>query len=220
MRLSDEKIVSKSIVVFRIIIALSLIVAMGVYVSTHRMIAIDGPVDVDIINDTTLYDEIGRVAIEWEHYQIHKGHHFFSKGVLDFNGGANENQQVMFLTPNDSIEIHAKAIIYANVEIEVEILENCTVTANGTQLETFNNNRWHNNGEHLLSWYGPTVTSCEKAIWVAKTGSGKDATGVAPGLNYEIIAKPNAYYVFNITKLVVQTGYVDTDFFWYEEEED
>lgn len=159
------------------------------------------------------------ITIDYIHHEIHEGKHFFGKNFVDFLGGAGENQKFMFITPNASTEIHAKAIFYGNVEFEVQIIENVTTLTNGTAVQAFNNNRASTYERKLLSFVNPLGVTNGQVIWEAKFGSGKTATGVSPGLNYEIIALPNSKYIFNITKVAVQTGYLDVDFFWYENED-
>ena len=68
----------------------------------------------------------------------------------------------------------------------------------------------------MSPYAGPTVTGDGTLIWASKVGAGRDA-GVNVGLGYEIIAKQNEVYLFKITKNVAGVGYLDIDFFWYED---
>lgn len=146
----------------------------------------------------------------------HDGDDYFSKYFVDFTGGENEEKYFIFITPNESYEVHGNVRFYGDVEYEIIIMENVSVTSNGTLLSTFNNDRTQPSGE-LLSFYDPIGISGGINIWEAKLGSGKTSTGFTPGLNYNFILVPDTIYAFNITKIAVQTGYVDFDYFWWEE---
>lgn len=156
------------------------------------------------------------VTVETEHHEIHEGDHYFYKNFVDFVGGANETVYFMFRTPNTSTRVHSKVSLYASVEFEAYIYEGGTVSADGTPVVTPNNNRDSANTPELTAFAAPTVTTDGTQIWAAKMGTGKNATGVAPGLNYEMMAKTNTVYLFKLVKKVANSGYMDVDFWWYE----
>ena len=89
------------------------------------------------------------------------------------------------------------------------------VDVEGAAITGVNNDGDSTNTPELTAFSGPTVTSDGTLIWAAKVGAGKDAT-VAPGLNYDIIAKTDSIYLFKLTKIPAGTHYIDVDFWWFE----
>jgi hypothetical protein len=156
------------------------------------------------------------IAIGNEHHEQHDGEHFFAKQVVPFNGVANEEGFFMFRTPDTTKRIHARAEFYGDVEFTIEIYEGSTVTADGTAVGRWNNDRDSATTATLEAFANPTVNDIGTLIWIARFGSGKDATGVSPVFGYEIIVKRNTMYVFKATKIAVQVGYLDAGFWWYE----
>jgi len=158
----------------------------------------------------------GPVVLDPDHHEVHEGNHYFYKNFVDFVGGADETVYFMFITPDTDTRIHAKVSLYANVEFEAYIFRDGTVSVNGTQVTTVNNRGDSPNTAELVAYAGPTVTTDGTQIWASKMGSGKNATGVAPGLNHEIVGDQNTIYLFKLVKKAVQAGYMDVDFWWYE----
>lgn len=155
------------------------------------------------------------LAMAYEHHEMHAGSHFFIKRVADVSG-SDTVVETIFTTPDSDLQIHAKAVLYAEAEFLVEIFEGVAVSANGTPCVAFNNNRNSTKTPQLQCFDAPTVTDDGTLMWAAKVGSGRSDTGVSPGFNYEIIVKPNTTYMFRITKATSGTHWIDTDFFWYE----
>lgn len=157
------------------------------------------------------------VAIAKEHFEIHEGEHYFIKTWVELSGPAETTVYFAFNTPENSKEIHAKAILAPDADTIVNIFENCTITG-GTIITPINNKRDSTNNATLIPYANPTVNNNGTLIWAARNGGGKNPVGVAPGLNYEIIAKNNVTYCFEIEKETVSDTIVDIDFFWYEED--
>jgi len=155
-----------------------------------------------------------------EHDYIHDGKLFFSKSFIEFNGGDEETQYFMFVTPDSDIDIHARLNIAGGVEFEVYLLEGATTSANGTEVTTYNANRKSSTAPTVKAYAGPTVTGEGTNIWTVKLGSGKTSSGVGPSTNYEFIAKNNVKYVFKMIKKVANVSYLDFDFHWYEASDD
>jgi hypothetical protein len=154
--------------------------------------------------------------IDSEHYHMHEGEHYFFKSFIADAGGIGSVSIFSFTTPNTATRIHAKAVLSPDVDYTVTIFEDATVTG-GTPLDGINNDRDSLNIAELTAVSEPTITVPGTAIWTARNGGGKDPIGVAPGFNYEIIAKTNSTYVFTLVKNIAQVGIVDIDFWWYEE---
>ena len=152
------------------------------------------------------------IVIDVEHHEIHEGDHYFIKGQADISTNLT---YFMFVTPDTTTRIHARSHIATEGEFVVEIFEGGTVSANGTELTGINNERDSTNVATLVTYANPTVTGDGDFLWGARTGAGKDAT-VSLGQGYEIVVKRNETYIFKITKIGVQTLWVDSDFWWYE----
>lgn len=164
-----------------------------------------------------VYDRVSGelIAINNEHHEMHAGKHFFNSNTIDIDGTGTVIW-FMFITPDTTTRIHAKALFDAEAEFKIEIKEGGTVSDNGSSVITFNNDRDSDNEPELKAYSSATVTGSGTTIWTKTVGSGKDSTGVCPGLSYEIIAKRNTIYLFKITKAATSSHYINYDFFWYE----
>ena len=170
--------------------------------------------------DITLDNNVSaNKVIDYTHHEMHSGSHYFYKSVIPFNGGADETQYLMFTTPNTDVLINAKASIYGSLEFDIKIYEGGTVSANGTELDAFNNLRDSTNTPGLTLYTGPTVTDVGTLIWYAKTGAGRAPASVQTASSYEIIAKKNTIYLYEIVKIPANVAYIDADFWWYEHEQ-
>ncbi|MCK4976046.1 MAG: hypothetical protein KAS36_03865 [Anaerolineales bacterium] len=161
---------------------------------------------------------IKRRVIPVEMARMHEGRHFFVKGITSLDG-AGTTGIFGFQTPANTWEVHAKAIINAEEQFDLEIWEGATVLNTGTAIPSFNNKRNSPNQPHLMAFANPQVSGLVSgtSIWKARTFSGKSAAGVAPALGYEIIAKSGCTYLWKITKVAAGEHYIDYDFFWNEE---
>ena len=161
---------------------------------------------------------IRRRVIDHVSQKISKGRHFFTKGITSLDG-ARSTGLFMFVTPLNTWEIHAKAIISAEDEFTLEIWEGSTILNSGSEIQTFNNNRNSPNTPHLTAYVNPVISGAASGtlIWSAKTASNKVAAAVTPAMGYEIIAKSGCAYVWKITKEAAGAHWLDYDFFWHEE---
>ena len=155
------------------------------------------------------------VQIDYAHYEMHEGDHYFIKTFIFDTGGTGNTTLFAFTTPTNGRRIHAKALLAPDVDFEISIYEGSVITG-GTPVAGINNDRDSTNVAGLTAVASPTHVIPGLKIWTARNGGGKNAVGVAPGLNYEIIAKTNSTYVFEIIKRTTADGVVDIDFFWYE----
>jgi len=155
------------------------------------------------------------VMIDQVHYELHEGSAYFIKTWQDVSD-AGTVTRFDFTTPTNGVTIHAKALISAEAEFTIEIWEGATFATTGTVVNGVNNNRNSTNEAIMVAHAGSTFSSTNQLIWASKVGSGRNDTGVAPGLNYEIVAKTNTTYVFVVTKEASGEHWLDVDFFWYE----
>ena len=155
-------------------------------------------------------------VIDYAHHEVHSGNHYFVKTYLEDTGSAGNITEFMFITPDTTIRVHARALIAPDIDFTVEIFEGITTSADGTPIARINNDRDSLNTSELIPYAAPTVTDDGTLIWAARNGGGRNAVGVAPGFNYEIKAARDTKYLFRLTKNVANDGIVDIDFFWYE----
>jgi len=163
-------------------------------------------------------DRVSGVPIYISHdlHEGHEGKNYFIKTFLADVGGNGSTTVFSFTTPNTTTRVHAKSRMTPDADYEISIYEGATVTG-GVAVVGINNDRDSTNTAELTAKSGPTVSVAGTKIWTARNGGGKDPVGVAPGLNYEIIAKTNTTYVFELIKRVAnQPQYVDIDFWWHE----
>jgi hypothetical protein len=147
--------------------------------------------------------------------EIHEGKNYFVKTYVTNTIGLGITTYFAFTTPSTTKRIHAKALLAPDVDYTIEIQEGATITG-GTTVVGVNNDRDSTNTASLIPVANPTVSTAGTVIWSARNGGGRNPVGVAPGLNYEIVAKTNTTYVFKLLKNINQAGVVDIDFFWSE----
>jgi hypothetical protein len=154
-------------------------------------------------------------VVQHEHHEIHEGDHYFVKTYISNAVGA-ATDYFAFTTPDTTTRIHAKSVLAPDVDYVLNIYEDATIT-DGTPVVGINNDRDSANVAELVTVGAPTVNDLGSLIWSARTGGGKDPVGVAPGLNYEIVAKTATTYVFELIKqATATTSVVDLNFWWYE----
>ena len=163
----------------------------------------------DLIFDSQMF------VIDAVHRRIHEGNHYFIKKVVTLSN-ESPSAQFLFATPDNDTRINARVIFDSNVEVTLSLYEGTTTSNNGTPVTAFNNDRNSTNTPELLPYVAPTVTDNGSLIWRSKTGDGKGPSGVSPTMGYEIIAKQNTKYLFNVAKTDSGDYYVNIDFFWYE----
>jgi len=179
---------------------------------------LSGPDQVKVVSEGGETVEVSRGAMQTisvDLFETYEEDHYFVKTWLNVVGVTGTVVYFMFRTPDTTTQIHARSSISAESEFTIEIFEEATVSVDGTPVLGLNNWRDSVNVAALTAFAGPTVTDEGDLIWAAKVGSGKDAT-VAPGFNYEIVAKRNSIYLFKLTKIANTDAWVDVDFWWYE----
>ena len=155
------------------------------------------------------------LTIKNGHFETHEGDHYFVKTFLADAGGAASTTHFSFTTPDSEVQIHAKALLAPDADYQIDIQEGAVVSG-GTPVTGMNNDRNSENVALLQPVASPSVDTPGDVIWSARNGGGKNPVGVAPGLNYEIIAKRNTTYVFELVKQGATSAVVDIDFWWYE----
>lgn len=198
-----------------IILLAVFVFAVGV-VAASNIVDLQDWVKVEIVsplNDGML----AVVNIDYEHFETHEGDHYFIK-TYDLNtGGASSATYFGFTTPetNDT-RIHARVWLAPDADTLITIYEGADIEG-GVPVPGINNDRDSANVALLVPVAAPTVNELGDAIWVSRNGGGREPVGVTPGNNYEIIAKTNTSYVFELEKQTTADTIVNIDFWWYED---
>ena len=139
-------------------------------------------------------DKITRAmpVVDYSHHEIHEGDHFFVKGFFDLNTSTFD---FMFVTPNTITYSHSIWEVAAEGEMNFLLYENASVSANGTPIPSFNNNRNSNNIALTLAYELPTVITTGALVWSGVVGSAKASGGIARSDN-EFIGRINTKYLF------------------------
>ncbi len=163
----------------------------------------------DLIDQNTS----SKVSIDIAHHKIHTGSHFV---VCDFqNGLSNNTSQDYFIeAPDTANRIHFFYNVDVSVEAEVILHEGTTVSASGTVLTSFNNNRNSANTTGLIVYKTPTVTGVGSVICTQRLGAGKTAGGTARNES-EFILGQNGKYLLRVTARV-NNLLESTVLKWYE----
>lgn len=158
------------------------------------------------------------VNMDKEHFEMHEGDHYFIKTWLENTGASETADYFAFTTPSTTTRIHAKTVLFADTDTIFNIYENCTISG-GTPVPGINNDRDSTNVAELTPVAAPTILTTGYIIFSGRNGGGRNPVGVSLSGNYEIIAKTNTSYCFEIEKQTSADTVVDVDFFWYEEDE-
>lgn len=165
-----------------------------------------------------IYDNIGRKAlnvfagkidsvtdslqvVNYEHHEIHSGSHYYICGY-DPDMDSTEDVEFQLTTPNSSKWIHMVFEIASTGATVFSIYEDATVTADGTPITAYNNNRNSSNTSDItLLQTDGTVTAAGTLIFNQAWGVGGNANqrrGGATERDKEIILKQNTTYRFLI----------------------
>jgi len=151
-------------------------------------------------------------TIDIQHAQVHKGNHFFVKSFAEITGASTTAE---FLIKTGAKFPHARVIATSNAEFIIDIYEGTTVSADGTPVTVFNNDRNSATTATVSLFTSPTITGDGTLLWRSKLGDSGNPAGSLQ-TSQELIAKDNENYLLRITKVTSGTHYIDYDFFWYE----
>jgi len=152
-----------------------------------------------------------RVNIDYHDYAKHKGDTFTLATSTDIAAGAYFDLMIEV----GDVELH----MFPTAEVEAEsilyIYEGGTVSASGTALTIYNDNRTSDITSDVDAYYAPTITTEGTALREKHVGSGKTIGGEAR-TNGEIILKPETVYLFRVLNNSVSTGWISPDLTWSE----
>ena len=151
-----------------------------------------------------------------EHHHCHHGDHWFIKTYMDIDKSVTPTSFMMFNTPPLPVRVHAKASLATDGEFTIKIYKDAIISDTGVPIVAQNNDQNITTPPALIPSAAPTVTDVGSLIWAGKVGISKTA-GVSQNLNYEIMAKSDSNYLYEIIKEDAGVNWLDVDFWWYEE---
>lgn len=155
-----------------------------------------------------------QVGMDITHDHIHDGEHYYIKNWYDITG-LGTVKYFGFKTSAGPKRAHVRTIFRAEDEFTVSIYEDCTYLDIGTLIPSANNDRDSSKTSEMLAYADPVPDVLGISPWSTAIGN-RGQAGLSPILSYEIVAKTDCYYIFEITKINAGTHYIDIDFFWYE----
>ena len=152
----------------------------------------------------------GFKSIDIPHARIHLSQHYTASDAATVNA---TTKNYLVITPDTTTRCHFTYSIEGDGKATIVFNETGTVSANGTQITAYNNDRNSANAATLLVYKDPTVTGAGTTIENDLLGSGKK-TGGENRNEEEFILKQNTKYLLRLTT----TANVDVvvDFHWYE----
>ena len=173
------------------------------------------------VDTSPTYEDEAVIGIDYAHYKIHEGEHYFHMNFVDLSINAVRDIRI---TTGDNTK-YSHFLFYLDAETETEWLfyENSTIITPGTNMTLRNNNRNSNKTSSMTIDYidngnlaganADTTVSADDRLLGGLLGSGK--TGGVQQRENEIILKPNTTYTL---RLIANTaGFTDYLFEWYED---
>jgi hypothetical protein len=166
------------------------------YVYDTDPIDIEGTVNTIFPSGTTDITTGAVITIEYEHYEIHEGDHYYISGFETEATGANVTFGI--LSPDSPIQCHVTIDVFGTSQTELYLYEG-SVYVGGVAVTPVNNNRNSATTSTLVIAKDPAITSYGTQIYRQSSG----LAGVTPAKsdlnslhdrNREIILKRNTAY--------------------------
>lgn len=157
-------------------------------------------------------------SIDQEHLQIHNGNGYtIADRVLILNGGGVLD--LLGIVPAATFP-HFRQIQVASSggPFDIDFYEGTTVSANGTEITAYNNNRNSSNTPDLVTYSGPTVTDDGDLLETVYVPGTKQTGSLGSEGSNEWLLKPSTNYMIRITNNTSGggTSIFVTNIFWYE----
>jgi len=169
-------------------------------------------------------DEVLDVDVTTWHKRVHQGEAFIASSKQ--TGLTDASSEVIRIKTGSNYTAHLRAAIrFGRGDIDVDIYEGATFSADGTEITPYNLNRASSLSAETAIYVGPTVSTDGTLIqdaWVEPTAAGQ---GNRPGDgsaffgqsdNDEIILKKDTEYLLRITNNSGATIDWALAFEWYE----
>jgi hypothetical protein len=171
----------------------------------------------------TCYDEVtGNVCvIGTEHHEIHEGEHFTAQHLFTGIGVAG-NAYVLLTTPDTSVRVHIIFRVVASKNGTIYFYEGPDITASGTAMTEFNNDRNSASAATMVVTHTPTIgaggNGSQLLVNVVGT-DGSNPLGNIGGIlqrGQEFVLKQNEQYLIRFNALTATTR-CSICCEWYEE---
>jgi len=155
-------------------------------------------------------------VIQTEHARIHAGEGYTV--TAKFTGVANGASKDILLSNPAANFPHLRIYSVESEKAPANIIlyEGATVSADGTALTIFNNNRGSSNTAGMTAFHGPTITDIGTDIEHSFIAGSKQVGGSFSDFSYEWLLKANTKYIVRYTNNSGQTSEVNFKLFWYE----
>ncbi len=138
-------------------------------------------------------------SIEYEHHEIHEGHHYVFGHTAD--GVANAaTVDILIKTTGCSRVPHLTGEVQSNLQGNISFYEGLTVSADGTTLSINNNNRNSSNVASCTAFHTPTVGATLGTELFAQSmfGAGRNIGGNVKR-EREFVLAPDQKYLLRFT---------------------
>lgn len=158
--------------------------------------------------------QIEVVSLDYAHYEIHEGNHYFVKKTASLAKAGTKD--ILIVTPDQDIYAHLIAGVEAtSSSFLASFFEDVTATANGTLGGSRNRNRNAAENNTTIVYEDPTITATGNLLWSLSLGAGRNVGGASRD-NEEVILKKNTKYLLRITEDNVAATNINWNLDWYE----
>jgi len=156
-----------------------------------------------------------QVDISWEHQMIHEGKTYFASYL--FAGVATANKYVALLPIAQNVHMRNISLSVSDGSVELELLENPVLNANGTAILSHRLNRVDplQNEANLYLYHTPNVASYGNTFYNQSVYAAKKSGTVADDEVEEFILASDRKYLVNVAHFG-NAANVRISFTWYE----
>jgi hypothetical protein len=143
------------------------------------------------------------LAIAIEHLMVHAGR-FYSINDVDTDVDIAGPKEWLFITPGNSLEVHAIFVVAATAACTVELFEEATATV-GTPLPAINHDRRSALTSDVAASADPAVTDDGNRIGIAGLGANGGVVALGAARNTEFLLKAGTMYLLRVTVVADNT---------------
>lgn len=192
-----------------------LLLVMGIFASYSPVVYVANDNVSSVIISPTDNLSGALINIDFAHHKVHEGDHYNYRDFYDILRDGNKS--FLIITPNSTIKSHLiVAFESLSSTFIIEFFENCTVSNNGSLVPVRNRNRNFPNGNTVLLYEDPIITSVGTEIFSGIYGAGRNSAGGGVRDTEEIVLRVNENYCFSVTEQNIQATSININFDWYE----
>ena len=156
------------------------------------------------------------MTVSYAHHETHAGSHFNYRDSYAL--AKNSVKEHLVITPDTTKWAHMIfGVSSTGGQVNVEIFEDTTVSANGTAESCINRNRNSAVTKTTIVYEAPTVVTDGTILFKQTFGvDEKKSAGGGTRDSEEIVLKQNTIYLVRTTELDVNSSTINVDFDWYE----